>query len=234
MTMLEGFIYNARWAVRSLLKPVRRVGEVQTACRRQRLGSGYGGWTIHPDRITRDSIVYSVGVGEDITWDLAMIRRFGCRVHAMDPTPKSIQWVKSQRLPPEFVMHEFGLGEADGELTFYPPDNPAHVSHTVIANPATAARAITVPLLRLRTILDRLGHTRLDILKMDIEGSEYGVVDDIARTGYDIDQILIEFHHRMPQIGEARTLAAIATLNKAGYKVFNIAPNSEEYSFIRA
>ena len=30
-------------------------------------------------------MVYSFGVGQDISWDLAMIERFGVTVHAFDP-----------------------------------------------------------------------------------------------------------------------------------------------------
>ena len=231
--MLDQLLYKAKWAIRSLVRPVKILGSVQTRCPTERLGSGYGGWTVDPTGLGKDSVVYSVGVGEDVSWDLAMIRRFGCTIHAMDPTPKSIQWVKRQSTPAQFRLHEWGLAGADGELTFYPPENPDHVSHTIVNRPETADRAIRVPVLRLRSIMDRLGHTRIDLLKMDIEGAEYDVVDDLAKGGYDIGQILIEFHHRFPQIGDARTTAAIASLNAMGYRIFCIAPTGEEYSFIR-
>lgn len=232
--MIADTIKRMKSAVKRFFKPPVIVGSVQEKRRTERHGSLYGGWTVDPTLLKKDSVVYSVGVGEDITFDLAMIKRFGCVMHAMDPTPKSIEFVKEQQTPAGFKMHAWGLAAADGELTFYPPDNPDHISHTVLRRESTADRAIRVPVLRLATILGKLGHTRLDLLKMDIEGAEYDVIDDLAASNYDITQLLIEFHHRFPQVGVEKTRRAIETLNKAGYRIFSIAPNGEEYSFIRA
>src|SRR5215217_3108537 len=46
----------------------------------RRLGSRYGGWTIPTSLLSSDSICYSAGVGEDVTFDLALIERLGCDV----------------------------------------------------------------------------------------------------------------------------------------------------------
>src|SRR5262245_47478917 len=63
-----------------------------------RLGTRYGGWTI-PDRVLgADSICYCVGVGEDISFDLDLVRRYGSTVYAFDPTPRAIAFV--DRLAP--------------------------------------------------------------------------------------------------------------------------------------
>ena len=44
---------------------------------KERFGSEYGGWDIVVEFIDASSIVYSFGVGEDATFDTAMINRFG-------------------------------------------------------------------------------------------------------------------------------------------------------------
>lgn len=227
-------LLRVRSAVKRFFRPPVIVGRVEVERTTERHGSLYGGWTVDPTLLGKDSVVYSVGVGEDITWDLAMIDRFGCVIHAMDPTPRSIEYVKGQRVPAGFVMHGWGLAARDGELTFYPPEDPSHVSHTILPRESTAGRAITVPVLRLSTIMGRLGHTRLDVLKIDIEGAEYEVIEDLASSGYEIGQLLIEFHHRFPEVGVERTRRGIETLRGAGYRIFSISPSGEEYSFIRA
>jgi len=43
----------------------------------QRHGSAYGGWHVVPEGITSDSVVYSFGVGEDISFDLSFIATYG-------------------------------------------------------------------------------------------------------------------------------------------------------------
>ena len=85
---------------------------------------------------------------------------------------------------------------------------------------------------RLGTILKMLGHSCIDLLKMDIEGAEYDVLADLLTQRIPVKQILVEFHHRWPQIGVDKTRQAIHALNAAGYKIFSVSPGGEEYSFL--
>lgn len=196
-----------------------------------RLGSGYGGWEVDIGLLDQGSIVYSVGVGEDISFDLALIGATGVRVHAFDPTPRSIAWVRRQGTPPEFELHEVGLADRDAEVEFHAPEDPGHVSHSLVASRGGGG-SIRVPVRRLKTIMADLGHGSLDLLKIDIEGAEYGVVDDICRSGIRPRQLLIEFHHRFPEFGTARTEAAIKSLKDAGYRLFWVSDLGEEFGFV--
>ena len=108
------------------------------------LGTDYGGYEVVPELLTTDSVVYSVGLGEDISFDLGLIERFGCAVHGFDPTPRSLAWLAAQALPPGFSIHGFGLAEFDGTASFVPPKNPAHVSHSVLTEGRDVAIALPV------------------------------------------------------------------------------------------
>ena len=222
--------------VRLRLRGEKPVGRVQTRCARRRIGTSYGGGTICPDGLNSESVVYSVGVGEDVSFDLALIRAFGCTVWGFDPTPKSIAWVRRQELVPQFQFSEFGLAGHDGTVSFYTPENPNHVSASIVNRPGTTTDTITVPVRRLKTTMDALGHAGLDLLKLDIEGAEYEVVDDIVSSWGEkipIRQLLIEFHHRFFPDGADRTRRAIDLLNARGFRIFNISQNAIEYSFIQ-
>jgi FkbM family methyltransferase len=197
------------------------------------LGTEYGAWSICPGRLDRNSVVYSVGIGTDISFDLALIERFGVAVHAFDPTPGSIAWLAAQPLPARFTWHQVGLAAYDGQATFFPPENPEWISHTMLARTAARGKAIQVEVRRVSSLMRDLGHERLDVLKMDIEGAEYDVVDDILASGVDIGQLLIEFHHRFSDVGIERTRQAVATLNAAGYRIFFTSDSGEEYGFMR-
>src|SRR5437899_9092254 len=50
----------------------------------------YGGWRVCPEGIDADSIVYDIGVGEDISFAISLIEKYRLRVWAFDPTPRSI------------------------------------------------------------------------------------------------------------------------------------------------
>ena len=93
--------------------------------------------------------------------------------------------------------------------------------------------AIQAPVHRLMTIMEMLGHDHIDVLKMDIEGAEYGVIADLLSCNIRVDQLLVEFHHRWPELGLQKTKRAIRELNRAGYQIFNVSLNGEEYSFLR-
>lgn len=194
----------------------------------------HGDWTIAAAGIGRDSVVYSFGVGTDIDLDLALIERTGVEVHAFDPTPTSRAWVKQQTLPERFRFHPFGVAGYDGEALFSPPASPEMVSHTMIERPGTASGAITGQVLRVATIMQRLGHERIDLLKMDVEGAEYAVIEDMLSCGIEPRQVLVEFHHRFRAVGRPQTARAVDLLRSAGYKIFSISPAGREYSFIRS
>ena len=93
-------------------------------------------------------------------------------------------------------------------------------------------QAIEVDMKTLKSTMDELNHTSIDLLKMDIEGSEYGIIDEICSNKIDVKQILIEFHHHFDNISVKSTKSAVNKLNNAGYQMFNISPDGHELSFI--
>lgn len=207
-------------------------------CRREiqlpteRVGSEYGGWTIWPKALDSSSVVYSFGVGQDISFDLGIVSRFGCVVHAFDPTPRSVDWVRRQALPAKFQFHDYGLGNIDGLAAFDPPADPTHVSYSMSTAGSTPGTGASFRVHRLQSIAAELGHDAIDVLKMDIEGAEYDSVEDLLRSGPRIGQMLVEFHHRLRPEQLARTRDTLALLRDANYLIFDVASSGEEYSFV--
>lgn len=229
-------------AVRRSWRQVRRFGRIlagselwarpEVRLPTERLGSDYGGWTFWPAPLGGESVVYSFGVGEDITFDLSLIAKFGCALHAFDPTPRSIAWVRRQTLPAQFHFHDYGLSNKDGLASFVPPTDPSQVSYRMTGEGTVAAAAEQFPVRRLAPIAAELGHERIDLLKMDIEGAEYDVLEDLLATDLWVGQILVEFHHRSRAGWLGRTRRALEQLRGAGYRLFEVAPTGEEYSFV--
>jgi FkbM family methyltransferase len=206
--------------------------EVQTRVPFERHGDEGGAWCIDPRGLGAESIVYSIGIGTEITFDLSLIAVYGVTVHAFDPTPGAIEYVRQRQLPSRYRWHPVGVGRYDGEARFFPPANPAHISHSLLHRAETSDTAIQVEIRRVSTIMRDLGHTRLDVLKMDIEGAEYDVLDDVLDQRLAIRQILVEFHHRFPGVGLDSTRRAVGRLNAAGYRIFFVSDNGEEYSVL--
>lgn len=196
-------------------------------------GNHYGGFFVATDYINEKSIVYSFGIGEDISFDTALINKFNCKIYGFDPTPKSIRWINSQDLPNGFKFYDFGINYQSEKAIFYFPKNPNFVSGSVIAqNNVNTEEGIEVDLKTLKDTAELLGHSKIDVLKMDIEGSEYAVLEEILQSRFEIGQILVEFHDRFFEDGRERTMRILNEMKKFNYVVFGISDTFEEISFI--
>ena len=195
-----------------------------------------GGWCFTAQGLDQDSIVYSLGVGDDIAFDLSIIEGFGAEVHAFDPTPSSIEMLSTADLPTRFHFHPWAITAEDGALKFYPrvkkDGSQSTVMFTMIAEDASSENAIEVPAYCLSSVASRLGHSRIDLLKMDIEGAEYEVLEGLLASSIKPGQLLVEFHHRFPAIGLEKTADMISLLRKVGYKIFAVSDTGREVSFL--
>jgi FkbM family methyltransferase len=193
-----------------------------------------GNWAVLPELVGQDSIVYSFGVGDNVQWDLAMIRRFGATIHAFDPTPQSIAWVARQSLPTEFCFHDVGISNFDGSLDFYPPRRAGgmHYSQQPRQRFGPPPQPVPGQVQRLATIARRLGHDRIDVLKLDVEGSEFDAVPDVLASGIPIGQLLVEIHYHFPGRSFRGGLALIRQIKAAGMECFYVSERGLEFGFV--
>jgi FkbM family methyltransferase len=159
-----------------------------------RLGSAYGGWHVPVELLTDKSIVYSAGVGEDATFDLTLIDRVGCEVWAFDPTPRSIEFVRSIH-EPRFHLLPFGVWSEDSVQRFHAPADSRHVSHS-IANLQRTEEFFDAECRSVRSLMAELGHERIDLLKLNIEGAEYEVLASLGDLHPRI--LCVSFHDVQP------------------------------------
>lgn len=223
-------ISKLKGAVRSVIRPPVHAVEIEKPFKVY--GTEYGGWPLIDGSVNPTSTILSVGLGEDISFDTEIIERFGCIVHGCDPTPKSLAWLGSRDLPANFHVHALGLGTADGPATFIPPANEAHVSFSATRGKNQSGEAIEIDVCTLPTLIERIGSPRVDVLKMDIEGFEYGVIDQMAATSIRPAQLLVEFHHRMYGYRPDDTRAAVNRLWEMGYRIFYVSPGGHEYGLV--
>ena len=196
-----------------------------------------GDWHYAAGQLDEFGIVYSLGVGDTIDFDLALIERSGAMVHAFDPTPSSFDTLESSDLPREFRFHPWAVAGEDGELKLYPRQKASggksETMYTLVAEDGVTDEPIVAPAYTLASIVDKLGHARIDLLKMDIEGAEYEVLDGLLESPVLPTQLLVEFHHRFVENGLDRTYDIIARLREAGYRIFAISEIGREVSFLR-
>jgi FkbM family methyltransferase len=223
-----------------------------------RLGTSYGGWIIPVDaELDADSICYLAGAGEDISFDCELVKRFGCQARVIDPTPRAIEHFrqlaeavgKGIRFPVNNSASDFydltpeqmkrltfvpvGLADKDVELKFFLPKNPLHVSCSTV-NLQKTDDFFTAQCHRLSTVMLQQGDDRIDLLKMDIEGGEYVVINDLVNSGMLPQLLLIEFdetHTPLDANASARIAGSIQLLRKAGMAC--VAVEGSNVTFVR-
>ena len=183
-------------------------------CNKQWYGNVYGGFYVCPDFLNINSVVYSFGIGEDASFDRDIIEKHDCNVFAFDPTPKSIRWVSRQEISEKFRFFEFGISNKSGLIDFFLPKNPDHVSGSMLRqNNVNIEEKILVEMKTIEDIMNERNHTHIDVLKMDIEGEEYDVINNILDNNISVGQILVEFHDRFFEDGVEKSLQTVNTVS---------------------
>ena len=209
--------------------------EIQSIRGLEKLGSAYGGWIVPTLDVSEGAVCYLAGVGEDITFDLTLIARFNCNVFAFDPTPRAKLHVHQQAAHlGQFHFFNFGLWDAEGILKFYAPANAEHVSHSIL-NLQNSDRYFEAPCKRLSAIMREMGHSRIQLLKLDIEGAEYRVIDSLVEDRLDIGILCVEYHVIHNDADDefpGQIKNSVARLCKMGYALVAVEPNLN-YTFVK-
>ncbi|PWD98190.1 FkbM family methyltransferase [Marinilabilia rubra] len=215
------------------LSPRKLFINAQVKIEKSWLGSNYGGFYVHLPILDASSTVFSFGVGEDISFDQALIEEKEVSVQTFDPTPRVNEFIQPHLLKNENLsFSNYGLAAQNGEVLFYPPEDAVHVSCSVVPNKQTRESAYKVQMKRLVSILEEKDIGEIDLLKLDIEGGEYDVIPDIVKDKIRIKQLQLEIHPDLFPDGRQKTKKLIKLLNEAGFKIFGVSDTCRELSFI--
>ncbi len=187
------------------------------------LGTEYGGWNFIENDSLNGATIISAGLGEDASFDVLFAARYRARVIIVDPTPRAVvhfrqiqsrighpaetSFVDGGHQPAEaydlttlspgqLMLIEKALWIRNEPVRFFQPANPVHVSHSItnLFNGQTPdAPYLEVPSTTLPEIVAQFSLERIAVLKIDIEGVEVAVLDDMLQKKIYPDQILVEF-----------------------------------------
>ncbi len=186
------------------------------------LGSKYGQKYFSPSMLRPNPILVSGGVGEDISFDIEFISKFEAKGFLFDPTPRAIkhmekarefygsernqmysesgeQDIRSYNLKSinanNLNFHTYALLDSPKVVKFYEPLNPTHVSYSVqnIQNQFSENGShIEVSAIGPKEVCELIKSNQIDVLKLDIEGSEYPFLLSCFKSRIYPHQILIE------------------------------------------
>jgi hypothetical protein len=85
----------------------------------------------------------------------------------------------------------------------------------------------------LDSLLSRAGRTECDVLKLDVEGAEYALLEALVTSGriQATRQVLVEFHHGVTRHTPKDTRKIVESLAAAGFRLIHT--ESRNYIFRR-
>ena len=179
------------------------------------LGSGYGGYGVPDGLIEPNWTCYCIGTGRDITFDLALIRNFGCEVFACDPAPQAEAYVREAAAGIErFSFLPVAVGPSDGALHLYRAADPDRMALST-GDLEGSGESVEVPMRSLPSLMEELGHDRIDLMKLAVEGMEYELLESINPSEFGVRVLLVEFTWSRPV---AAALSATEALRAQGYR----------------
>ena len=212
-----------------------------------KLGTNYGGWFL-PDNcvLDKNSVVYSGGVGEDMSFDLKLQDLFNCNIYLIDPTEKAIkhysecikyytvsgfkftggiqkdyyEHIKGLNIDFDKIQYiNKGLWNKKDTLKFYKQSNDKFVSQSLM-NGMFSDNHDVVEVDNIKNIMKLHNHDHIDLLKIDIEGAENVVLDQMLDDEIYPKYLCVEFDLLLKRKDrDNSTLRVINRLQENGYKI---------------
>lgn len=210
----------------------------------ERLGTNYGGWIV-PDDMKLD-VVYSGGVGEDMSFDIKLQTKYDCDIILIDPTAKAVKhyeecqnyfrdksfrftggiqsdyYASIENEHPNFDKFSYvqkGLWDQKDQLKFFRQDNENYVSQSLIDGMFSQNYDV-VEVDTIKNLMKANGHDHIDLLKLDIEGAEIKVINKMLDDGILPKYLCVEFDLYLKQKDQdGTTRALVKRLEKMGYVI---------------
>lgn len=193
---------------------------------------GYGGYSIPRQLLGPDSLLVSVGAGTDVSFELELVAKYGCRVFIYDPVPAAAEYAnRVLASEPRVSFERLAIWNEDTDLEFHAPLRGGFVSHSAVDLHGTPV-SFTAPARTLSTLAAANGWTQIDLLKVSAEGSEFAILEHALRSGLDIRAVAVEWAQ---PVDLGRVKAAIGQLRGAGFRTVAVSgrPRNHKMSLLR-
>ena len=214
----------------------------------EKLGTKYGGWYVPEEMdLNEDSIIYSAGVGEDISFDLLLSDKYKSHIYLIDPTKRALKhyesiyegyigndwdfsgqdiqkdyWGIISELSPNLKKMYYvkkGLWKGRDIMKFYKQENEKYVSQSLMGN-MFGKEYDKVEVLSVKDLMKEKQNTKIDLLKMDIEGAEVEVLNNMLDDEIYPKYLCIEFDLALKgKDTENGTKKILERLMRSGYRM---------------
>jgi FkbM family methyltransferase len=173
-------------------------------------------------------VIVDVGCADDADFSIHLIHRFGVTCYGVDPTRKHAAALRDlqERHRGRFHYLPRAVAATSGILRF--SESETNVSGSLLDDHSNVRRDPTnfydVQAITLPELVRTIGVASVDLLKLDIEGAEYELIQRLGKGDLDpFQQMFIEFHDQVvDRYSVADTRQAIKTICSHGFRAFSL------------
>jgi FkbM family methyltransferase len=140
-------------------------------------------------------------------------------IHSLEPMPYMLTQLHKRRSDypeAEWHVHDAGVWKEDGELELFTTDEEGFTAVSGLVRLETTNRMVKVRVIGLEGFLRDRGIRRVDLLKLDCEGAEYGILFNLSEEAFaGIRNIAMETH----DTEDCKTSDMVDFLRRKGYEV---------------
>lgn len=182
---------------------------------------------IYFDRFDSNSIVVDVGCADDADYSMHMINLYSCKCFGVDPTKKHADALALLEKKHNGLFHHlpYAVSNKSGKITFH--ESSSNVSGSILSDHVNILTdksiSYEIEAITINDLKQKIGN-RINILKLDLEGAEYALFNNIEQKDIiDIDQIFVEFHHHcIDKYSITDTYKIVSILKNLGFRSFTI------------
>ncbi len=182
--------------------------------------------------LTENSIVYSIGILNEISFDKAVAEKFDSQIFMYDPTPISIKFMKQYEGHRNFKFFPLGLWIENTVLKFYLPNDASSAS---MMSENSTSKYFEATCKTLKELMAENGHQEIDVLKMDIEGAALPILEQLLEEGHIFpNQIVVELERPMNNVRQNidffyRAIKLCDLFQEEGYEISTLPREASSY-----
>jgi len=159
------------------------------------------------------------------------------KVICIEPSPINFQYLKKNlklQMNSNTEAYNFACGDKDGNIKFLVSDS-SNWSRVLENEPIPiddkTVKVIDVPIKKIDSFLNDFPETKIDLIRMDIEGYEFHAFKGMTKTIERFKPLLIIEIHKI-FLGNRKTKELLSELKKNGYETKYFIPRELDFSMV--
>lgn len=180
------------------------------------------------ERFNSNSVIIDAGCGFQADFSCTLIKDYNLQAFGIDPTLKHKPFLAELEAKNngKFKHVPVAITKNNGKITFN--ETLDNESGSILAEHKNilhdSIRTYEVESMNLLALLDHLHLKEVDLLKLDLEGAEFELLNNITKEELvPFKQIFIEFHHlAVTGLSKKDTFRIVKRIKSFGFKTFTL------------